>query len=202
MEAGDEIACRRTNTLLTFRTGWACSPVWLSWLTFGQRDDSGTAERPAAKRKSFPSVVVGVAETGATVNLFSNGKGVVGGLRSDFYTLLSAEWVVHLMNRYAPPEQTRPAQMRLSDSRSDVYAIDLGRRIDTRRLYEDHKATAVVTRHFESVRLRHTDPGFTITVFGSGKLNVIGCRGRDAVPHVIARARAIRDQYTACAAIA
>jgi len=195
-----EIACRRTNTLLTFHCGWQCDPVWLSWLTHGQRDDPrvyGSASPALRKHKSFPSVVCRVAETGATVNLFAKGKGVVSGLPSDFLALLSAEWIVHLMNARPPADQTRPAEVRVVATRSDAYAIDLGTRIDTRRLYEEHKAVAVITRHFESVRLRHAEPKFTVIAFASGKLNVIGCRTRDALPHVLAEARRIRDTYRA-----
>lgn len=186
----DSVEMRLTNSLMSFDTGIRASNKWLSWLTMGSHDET-------AGKKAFPSIVFRVSETNATVNLFATGRAVVGGLNSDFHTMLTADWICYLINTNLPPDATQMAVVRRRKCSNDVYAIDLGRRIRIYDLYYDNKLNTKKTGRFDSIRMRFGSKkkGFTVTVFGTGKLNIIGIRDRTCVDAIRRRIHRVFANY-------
>lgn len=163
-----------TNTLFSFDTGVQLSGKELSWLTLGKHDET-------AGRKSFKSWVFKCKETRGTINLFSTGKGVIGGLNSDFHTRLTADWACYLINRHATrDDQARLATVTPLKADNDVYHMNLGKAVDIYRLHRDYKSIAVIDeKPFNKVRL--VTDGYTISVYPSGKVGLIGVQDRSLV---------------------
>lgn len=162
---------RHTNTLMTFELDVEIPMTVISRLVHG-------SFIPDLHRKSFPSVTCTLHETGATLNIFRTGKIVVGGLNSDFLTLLSAELCRYVVNCARPPNAPI-VQMKCDETKTnDVWTFDLKQKLDVIRYCGDNKENTKITGKFNNVSTKIGQEGekdsFTLIIFATGVVNVIG----------------------------
>lgn len=163
---------RHTNTLMPFELDVSLSMMDISRLTHG-------LYTPDHQKKTFPATICSVKETGATLNLFSTGKIVVGGLNSDFHTILSTELFRYTLNAHYP-QGGRIIRLKSNDKTNDVYAFQTKHTIDVKSYYKHNKHNTKITGKFNNISTKigkdGEDTSFTLIIFATGKINVIGVR--------------------------
>jgi TATA-box binding protein (TBP) (component of TFIID and TFIIIB) len=183
---------RHTNTLMPFELNVYMSMADISRITHG-------SFTPDLQRKTFPATICVNKETGATLNLFRTGKIVVGGLNSDFHTLISAELFRYLVNCRLPLNYIS-IKMSRDDKTNDVYAFETLYKINVYEYYQHNKHNTKVTGKFNNISTKIGKEGekttFTLIIFATGCINVIGIR-RDHVNinDVVINTLIMLDQY-------
>lgn len=163
---------RHTNTLMTFELDISISMSDMSRLIHG----SYTSD---LHKKTFPATICTNKETGGTLNLFTTGKIVIGGLNSDFHTILSAELFLYRINSCLPVN-AKLVTMQKQPKTNDVYTFWTLYKIDVQRYYEDNKHNTKVTGKFDNISTKIGQDSdqrkVSLIIFATGKINVIGIR--------------------------